>query len=203
MTSTFWSRLSIVFVLFHLLHVFVVRPVEAVVSAECEHETKVIQSYSNVQAELHLALHKHVQGHVLDCNYTSMTEFNCTITYDPQEETMAPYQEFCDRAQGQIVKRKVDLNHVLLGVLTFNVAIKDIPQCVGASCDPSTIEQDDLPNDIFGDFIKEMSEGDICDQATASWGELDFWGNFGVQIASWAGVDLRDCFDDPEDDENN
>ena len=47
-----------------------------------------------------------------------------------------------------------------------------------------------------------MEVGDICKEEADAWGELDFWSNLGVEVASWGGIALRECFSDPEDDED-
>ena len=150
-----------------------------------------------------MSLHTGVTGTAYDCNYTSITEFVCKIEYHGRDETLQPYIEFCERAEGKLIRRSLEIAHNLLGMLSFSVNITGIPQCVGLSCDESTIEQDDLKNDIFDDFIQEMEVGDICQEENDPWGELDFWSNFGVQVAAWSGIDIRDCFSDPNDDSDD
>lgn len=172
-------------------------------SEACQSATHIIQGYTAVQEELHQCLTHGVQGQLNHCNYTDDSELRCHIKYKGANSTLHKYYDFCDRVAGKIIFRELDINHNYLGLLTFNVTMEGIPQCVGNICNEDDIEPDDLFNPVFTDFIAEYEGGDLCEGADGSLGKLGFWDSFGVEIASWMGVDLADCFESSNGEEDS
>jgi hypothetical protein len=168
----------------------------------CVRETHIIQGYSALQEELHLSLTRGVKGQLNQCNYTESHELRCLVTYMGRNETLDVYYSMCARAGGKIVRRELDINHNYLGMLAFNVTMEDIPQCVGKSCEEVLIGPEDLFNPVFLEFIEEYEGGDLCGGQHSPMGNLGFWDSVGVEVASWMGVDLADCFDGSPDGTN-
>ena len=129
---------------------FMASPVDAAVSEKCKNDTKIIQSFGSLQEDLHLSLHNHVHGHAVDCNYSSFSEFVCNVQFEGQNKTLQEYSELCDRVEGKVIERTIDISHMLLGVFSFNVTFLGIPQCVGTSCDEALLEKHELWNNVFG-----------------------------------------------------
>lgn len=173
------------------------------VNEDCEAETRRIQSYSGLQEELHLALRDGIGGQLNECNYTSDYEFICRVVYTGNNRTLDNYYQMCDRAQGQVIYRELEVNHNFMGMLNFNLTMEEIPQCVGLSCIPITVDSYDLPNPVFDNFIAEAEAEDLCKDGGGPVGELDFWSNIGAIVAGWLGIDLSDCFDAPSSSEED
>jgi len=183
-------------------------------SQQCVDETTALESYQASEGspilseQMWEALHKDVRGRVKKqdgCNYTSSFEFACDIVYEGDNNTLIPFEDTCHKANGQIAHRTLDIKSNFLGAWTFNITMEGIPQCVGLSCNPKTLQRGELKSPVFDVFVQNMEVGDICEEKGDSWGQLDFWSDFAFSVASLGGMDLSDCFlgEGEEDEESD
>jgi len=116
---------------------FAVVMVHAAVSDQCKQETLVLQSdefLNMVQNDLY-------EIYVKDYNdVCDILGAKCSLKFDGDNKT---YVAACEDKGGQVFTRIVEVS---CGVdpVTINYDLGKVPVCIGASCDPQAIEDDEL-----------------------------------------------------------